>query len=593
MGIFDKVRSSTARQSISETRPVNQIPPQLQQFDASAYIAANPALKQQFAQQQPSYHFAANNSPGQTFMQRPGSGGNNGGIPTPNSTPPPAQAPNRPMIDTNVAPQVQPPQPPQGQYSMVFSNSVTSPGVQDVYVVPFSQQQQQLQQHARRHSYVPGQHQPQMYNNGFPMQTQQYPQMQSPPQIPQVQQVQQQAAPRSREPSPAARRYSMQIDRSSPPATFPSQLPVQRMNSVKPKLYQLPEMQLQPISEPANEFIPRNMDSRPTDRDEILTILKPMHLTDYLTITGPEDIGRHIPAIDRSEAAVSEFQHPDPESVVGQSYPLMMKQRWTRPYEETFNKLMTWNGRRITPYPIQTMGRLIRGEEDVASLSEDFWLKPVHTATCAWLQAIDSSRYNGEYTKGHASRLVTTTSTSIDGIAENREDLDTAMLHFCKQFTLYPSAQSSGAMARKQVVFFMEFVSPGVLTEVGSRIWEEGRAETVGQEMENRFAHSFYTATRQVSTLIHRIVNLWNPSCCSVSTDISPFLPYRLLPPRRLSAAEPVLCATTKTSFSSTSKASQTTSPALSPPPKSCISNTPTRTLATSWQSSCTALSLI
>ncbi|EPS35691.1 hypothetical protein H072_10849 [Dactylellina haptotyla CBS 200.50] len=510
MGFFDKVKSSSVRQ---EARPVNQIPPHLQQFDASAYIASNPVLKQQFAQ--PTVYNMPTGSPGQTFMQRPGSGGNsNGGIPTPNSTPPPAQPAIRPALDTNVAPVMpqQGQQPGQNQYSMVCSNSVTSPGVQDVYVVPFAQQQQQMQQHSRRHSYIPGQPQAaHMYTaNTFPVQVQQsslhYPQpMQaqtSIPALPQVTQVQQQSRPQTREPSPAARRYSIQTDRSSPPAAFPSQLPVQRMNSIKQpaKLYQLPEMQRQMTpSEPANQFIPRNMDARTSERDEVLTVLKPMNLSDYLTITGPEDITRHIPAIDRSEAAVSEYQHPDQQSLTGQAYPLMRKQTFNRPCEETFSKLLTWNGRRITPYPTQTLGRLIRGEEDVASLSDDFWLKPVHTATCAWLQAIDSVRYNGEYTKGSASRLVTTTSTSIDGIAENREDLDTAMLHFSKQFTLYPPVQNSVAVAKKEVVFFMEFVSPGVLTEAGSKIWEEGGAEALGREVENRIAHSYYSATRQVA----------------------------------------------------------------------------------------------
>ncbi|KAF3934619.1 hypothetical protein ABW20_dc0102008 [Dactylellina cionopaga] len=511
MGFFDKVnlKSSSVRQ---EARAVNQIPPHLQQFDASAYIASNPVLKQQFAQ--PTVYTMPTGSPGQSYMQRPGSGGSNNGIPTPNSTPPPVQPSSRPLIDTNVAPTgPQQHQQGQNQYSMVCSNSVTSPGVQDVYVVPFAQQQQQMQQHARRHSYVPGQPQPHMYTNTFPVQVQQgihyqqqmQPQQQVLPTLPQVTQVQQQSRSQTREPSPAARRYSIQTDRSSasPPATFPSQLPVQRMNSIKQgtKLYQLPEMQPQVgPTEPANKFIARNMDARTPDRDDLLTILKPLNLTDYLTITGPEDITRHIPKLDRTEAAVSEYQHPDPESIAGQSYPLMRKQSWTRPCEETFGKLLTWNGRRITPYPTQTLGRLIRGEEDVASLSDDFWLKPVHTATCAWLQAIDSSRYNGDYTKGAASRLVTTSSTSIDGIAENREDLDTAMLHFSKQFTMYPPVQNSVALSKKEVVFFMEFVSPGVLTEAGSKMWEEGRAEAVGQVLEARFAHSFYSATRQVAT---------------------------------------------------------------------------------------------
>ncbi|KAJ6257175.1 hypothetical protein Dda_8061 [Drechslerella dactyloides] len=525
MGFFDKVKSSSVRQ---DTRGVNPLPPQLQQFDASAYIASNPALKQQFAQPS-SYPFTSN-----------------GGIPTPNSTPPPAHSVARPVIDTNVpsviahqnqqAQQQQQQQQQQGQaqgqgqgqYSMVYSNSVTSPGVQDVYVVPFAQQQQQQQQMqlqaqsqaaARRHSYVPGQPYQQMYASSFGMQAQQnmqyQPAMSTPPTLPQAlpqlpqvpqqmpqaqqQQQQQQQQQHSREPSPAARRYSMQVDRLSPPAAFPSQLPVQRMNSLKQatKLYQLSDNP----SEPANHFIPRNMDGRAPERDEVLTVLRPMNLTDYLTITGPDDMTRHIPAIDRSEAAVSEFQHPDPESLTGQSYPLMRKQAWTRPCEDTFSKLLTWNGRRVTPYPTQTLGQLICGEEDVASLSDDFWLKPVHTATCAWLQAIDSARYNGEHTKGHASRLVSTSTTSIDGIAENREDLDIAMLHFGKQFTLYPAAQQHAiAMAKKQSVFFVEFVSPGVLTESGGKMWEEGRAETVGQEMEERFTHSFYTATRQVAT---------------------------------------------------------------------------------------------
>ncbi|KAK6347669.1 hypothetical protein TWF718_005508 [Orbilia javanica] len=513
MGLFDRVKSSAIRQ---EPRPVHQIPPQLQQFDASAYIASNPVLKQQFSQ--PTSYTMPSGSPGQTYMQRPGSGGNSG-IPTPNSTPPPAQPTHRPSIDTNVPP-VMPSQHPtqaqaqgqqQGQYSMVCSNSLTSPGVQDVYVVPFSQQQQQQmhaqQQHARRHSYVPGQSH--MYSNSFPVQQvpsgMHYGQqpIQAAPALPSLSQVQQQARSSPREQSPAARRYSIQTDRSSPPAGFPSQLPMQRMNSISKgstKLYQLPELQMQNLpNEPANKFIPRNLDSRAADRDEVLTILKPMNLTDYLTITGPEDITRHIPAIDRSEAAVSEFQHPDQDSIVGTSYPLMRKQSWTRPSEETFGKLLTWNGRRVTPYPIQTLGRLIRSEEDVAALADDFWLKPVHTATCAWLQAIDSSRYNGDYNKGNASRLVTTTSTSVDGIAENR-DLDPSMLHFTKQFTLYPPAQGSVGAAKKEVVFFMDFVSPGVLTEAGGRMWEEGRAESVAQGLENRLASSYYIATRQVAT---------------------------------------------------------------------------------------------
>ncbi|KAF3917491.1 hypothetical protein ABW21_db0203691 [Orbilia brochopaga] len=502
MGFFDKVKSSAVRQ---DTRAVNPLPPQLQQFDASAYIASNPALKQQFAQPS-TYPFSSNS-----------------GIPTPNSTPPPAHSVARPVIDTNVS-SVQAQQQQQGQaqgqgqgqYSMVYSNSVTSPGVQDVYVVPFGQQQQQQMQlqaqsqaAARRHSYVPGQPYQQMYGNGFPGQAQPNMQyqaaMQTPPTLPQAlpqpMQGQQQQQQHSREPSPAARRYSMQVDRLSPPASFPSQLPVVRMNSLKQatKLYQLSEPQQGVPSEPANHFIPRNMDGRAPERDEVLTVLRPMNLTDYLTITGPDDMTRHIPSIDRSEAAVSEFQHPDPESLTGQSYPLMRKHAWTRPCEDTFSKLLTWNGRRVTPYPTQTLGRLICGEEDVADLSDDFWLKPVHTATCAWLQAIDSARYNGEHTKGHASRLVSTSSTSIDGIAENREDLDIAMLHFGKQFTLYPATQQH-SIAKKQSVFFVEFVSPGVLTEAGGKMWEEGRAETIGQEMEERFTHSFYTATRQVAT---------------------------------------------------------------------------------------------
>ncbi|KAF3915934.1 hypothetical protein AA313_de0205841 [Arthrobotrys entomopaga] len=509
MGFFDKVKSGSARQ---ETRTANQIPPHLQQFDASAYIASNPVLKQQFTQ--PTVYNMPTGSPGQTYMQRPGSGGN--GIPTPNSTPPPAQPTMRPVIDTNVAPAIpQPQQPQQGQnqFSMVCSNSVTSPGVQDVYVVPFAQQQQiqQQQQQSRRHSYIPGQPQHGMYTNTFPVQMQQGMQFSPPmqpqaslPTLSQVPQVQQQSRQQAREPSPAARRYSIQVDRSSPPATFPSQLPVQRMNSIKQpaKLYQLPEMQLQSLpNEPANRFIPRNMDARAApERDEVLTVLRSMNLTDYLTITGPEDITRHIPTIDRIEAAVSEYQHPDPESINAKAYPLMRKHQWTRPCEESFGKLLAWNGRRLTPYPTQTLGRLIRGEEDVVDLSDDFWLKPVHAATCAWLQAIDSVRYNGEYNKGNASRLITTTTTSVDGIAEKREDLDTAMIHFGKHFTLYPPVQNAVALAKKEVVFFMEFVSPGVLTEAGSKMWEEGRAETMGQEMETRFAHSYYSATRQVAS---------------------------------------------------------------------------------------------
>ncbi|EWC45854.1 hypothetical protein DRE_04861 [Drechslerella stenobrocha 248] len=137
--------------------------------------------------------------------------------------------------------------------------------------------------------------------------------------------------------------------------------------------------------------------------------------------------------------------------------------------------------------------------EDVASLADDFWLKPVLTATCAWLHAIDSARYNGEHNKGHASRLVSTATTSIDGIAENREDLDIAMLHFGRHLTLYPQQHSLG-MAKKQPVFFLEFVSPGVLSEAGPRLWDDGRVESLPHEIEDRFVHSFYSATRQVAT---------------------------------------------------------------------------------------------
>ena len=52
----------------------------------------------------------------------------------------------------------------------------------------------------------------------------------------------------------------------------------------------------------------------------------------------------------------------------------------------------------------------------------------MHAATCAWLQAIDSARSNGDYYKGLASRFTSTTYTNMDGIVECSEDFDPSML---------------------------------------------------------------------------------------------------------------------------------------------------------------------
>ena len=516
-------------------------------FDVNAFMDNNPHLRQQ----QPAYQvYQGQPQQGQPqhsmyAPQRPTTSHGNGNLPTPTHTPPPP--PVLPTLSTGNVDQGP------KKFEMLYTNSLTSPGVQNAYVtqLPFGRasmsaqqiRQQQLQQVAAQQAQ---QAQQQVQNGQIPssaqfLAQQQAPQFASNPQVAQLQAQQ----------ARANRRFSMQhvpmSYSSSTENTFPSQLsnmgsppPQQQARHMSPPSMQIcsppplhmgtPEpmnmgeamhidihqqhqqqqqhqyQSMESVVGSYNSELQQDVidvrDIRTQVEDRTAMNIRPMDLTEYLRITGPDDMTRHVPRVDMTEGTVSEFQHPDKESVVGQSMPLMNKLPFTRPAEEAFDSLMAWNGRRLTPYPTQTLGRTIRCEEDVSALADDFWLKPVHAATLTWLQAIDSARLDER--KGASTRFTCNNYTNMDGIVEG-EEVDPSMLHFGKLFTLYPPVlETSNSSARKQVCFFTEFCSPGVLSEEGAEeLWAEGPLKNLSRSVNNKsWIHSFYSATRQVRSIL-------------------------------------------------------------------------------------------
>jgi len=406
MGFFKtRAHSQVAPQQTYNSSP-QKVPAQVQQFDINSVMAGNQQLNQSATTQtQPKYplqyslpnksvtHVSFNNG-------RPLTAHGVTSVPTPAPTPPPALPP----LQTNLSTQTD--NGYNGQFEMSYTNSVTTPGVQNVSITqiqfPTKVNRASLQMPPGHYQQYNQAH---MFINSNP----------APFNMPAAPQHQPYTLPTGRpvhEMPQANRRYSMQHMSSNqtqgpppPMGPFPSQLTLVTAQPQPPSLQRVytapnvmptistppPQQQQQhapecrppspedimmesqpmvPASEILNGPLPWNSDIRNVPVDDIYKSLRPMNLSEYLEITGEDDICRHIPLVDRAEGTISEFQHPDKESVVGQCYPLMNKLEWDRPRQQNFTDLMSWNGRRLIPYPQQTLGRMIRGEEDVASLGK-------------------------------------------------------------------------------------------------------------------------------------------------------------------------------------------------------------------------------